>query len=84
MYPSGLAGNVGRERLERKYKGRDRETSRSMRVCPCYGNSIGNFKEYWETYERHPALIGGFIWDWWTKACVCPPLTAKKPHGRRR
>ena len=28
------------------------------------GNSIGNFKEYWETYERYPALVGGFIWDW--------------------
>ncbi|MCG6191104.1 glycoside hydrolase family 2 TIM barrel-domain containing protein [Maribellus maritimus] len=28
------------------------------------GNSVGNLEEYWEAIEKHPALIGGFIWDW--------------------
>ena len=28
------------------------------------GNSLGNFKEYWDSFEKHPALQGGFIWDW--------------------
>ncbi|CAL8464023.1 g3558 [Coccomyxa elongata] len=28
------------------------------------GNSNGNYKEYWESYEKHPYLQGGFIWDW--------------------
>lgn len=36
------------------------------------GNSIGNFKEYWETYEHYPALIGGFIWDWVDQSIKMP------------
>ncbi|MFG0289455.1 MAG: glycoside hydrolase family 2 TIM barrel-domain containing protein, partial [Rhodopirellula sp. JB044] len=28
------------------------------------GNSVGNFQEYWNAYESHDALQGGFIWDW--------------------
>ncbi|CAL5226900.1 g9773 [Coccomyxa viridis] len=28
------------------------------------GNSNGNYKEYWESFEGHPYLQGGFIWDW--------------------
>ncbi len=28
------------------------------------GNSIGNFKDYWEIIEQYDNLQGGFIWDW--------------------
>lgn len=28
------------------------------------GNSNGCLKEYWDAFERHPGLQGGFIWDW--------------------
>lgn len=28
------------------------------------GNSMGNFKEFWEVIERNPQLQGGYIWDW--------------------
>jgi beta-galactosidase len=28
------------------------------------GNSVGNFKDYWELIERYDKLQGGFIWDW--------------------
>jgi beta-galactosidase len=28
------------------------------------GNSLGNFKEYWDEIESHPFLQGGFIWEW--------------------
>lgn len=28
------------------------------------GNSVGNFKEYWDVIEKHKVLQGGFIWDW--------------------
>lgn len=28
------------------------------------GNSVGNFKEYWELIYEHEQLQGGFIWDW--------------------
>jgi len=28
------------------------------------GNSLGNFKEYWDIIESYSGLQGGFIWDW--------------------
>lgn len=28
------------------------------------GNSLGNYKAYWEVYEKYAKLQGGFIWDW--------------------
>jgi beta-galactosidase len=28
------------------------------------GNSVGNFKKYWDLIEQDNRLIGGFIWDW--------------------
>ena len=28
------------------------------------GNSVGNFKEYWDMIKKYPVLQGGFIWDW--------------------
>ncbi|MBB4677517.1 beta-galactosidase [Crossiella cryophila] len=28
------------------------------------GNSLGNFREFWEVIRANPALQGGFIWDW--------------------
>ncbi len=28
------------------------------------GNSLGNFKDYWDAIESHPFLQGGFIWEW--------------------
>jgi beta-galactosidase len=28
------------------------------------GNSMGNFKDYWDVIESHPYLQGGFIWEW--------------------
>ncbi|MFX1480019.1 MAG: glycoside hydrolase family 2 TIM barrel-domain containing protein, partial [Promethearchaeota archaeon] len=27
------------------------------------GNSLGNFQEYWDVFEKYPNVIGGFIWD---------------------
>ncbi|WP_231333699.1 glycoside hydrolase family 2 TIM barrel-domain containing protein [Actinomadura graeca] len=28
------------------------------------GNSLGNFREFWEVIRRHPQTQGGFVWDW--------------------
>lgn len=28
------------------------------------GNSLGNFQEYWDAFEKYDVLQGGFIWDW--------------------
>ena len=32
--------------------------------CHAMGNAIGNIAEYWEIFNRYPALSGGCIWDW--------------------
>ncbi|WFB36846.1 glycoside hydrolase family 2 TIM barrel-domain containing protein [Kiritimatiellota bacterium B12222] len=29
-----------------------------------HGNSLGNYQEYWDLFEAHPQLWGGFVWDW--------------------
>ncbi|MGB7068880.1 MAG: glycoside hydrolase family 2 TIM barrel-domain containing protein [Pyrinomonadaceae bacterium] len=28
------------------------------------GNSLGNYKDYWDVIESQPRLQGGFIWEW--------------------
>jgi len=28
------------------------------------GNSLGNFKDYWDVIRKYDVLQGGFIWDW--------------------
>jgi beta-galactosidase len=28
------------------------------------GNSVGNLQDYWDYFENHRELQGGFIWDW--------------------
>lgn len=28
------------------------------------GNSLGNFRDYWDVIENNPFLQGGFIWEW--------------------
>jgi len=42
------------------------------------GNSLGNFKEYWDLIERHPMLLGGCIWEWCDHA-----LRRTDARGRR-
>lgn len=69
--------SVGKDRLQKAQKG---ETVQPHVVCEyahAMGNAIGNFKEYWETYERYPALIGGFIWDWVDQSIEMPTPDGK-------
>ncbi len=43
------------------------DPSRPLILCEyahAMGNSVGNFKEYWDVIEKYSALQGGFIWDW--------------------
>ena len=42
------------------------------------GNALGNFQEYMDTFERHPRLIGGCIWDW-----VDQNIRATRMEGNR-
>ena len=36
------------------------------------GNSMGNFKEYWDLIRSEPAYQGGFIWDFMDQALRWP------------
>ena len=43
------------------------EESRPVILCEyahAMGNSLGNFKDYWDAFRTQPRLQGGFIWDW--------------------
>lgn len=42
------------------------------------GNSLGNFKDYWDTIRKYDVLQGGFIWDW-----VDQGLVKTTEDGRR-
>ena len=41
------------------------------------GNSVGNFKDYWDIIHRYDILQGGFIWDW-----VDQGILTKNAKGR--
>ncbi len=49
----------------------DRVSARKLRDRPylqceyahCMGNSLGNFREYWDIYRKYDRIAGGFIWD---------------------
>lgn len=33
-----------------------------------HGNSLGNFQDYWDVFDKFPMLLGGFIWEWCDQA----------------
>lgn len=43
------------------------ESDRPLILCEyahAMGNSLGNFIDYWDTFEKYDILQGGCIWDW--------------------
>jgi beta-galactosidase len=45
----------------------EKDPARPVIICEyahSMGNSVGNFKDYWDLFYKHPRLQGGFIWDW--------------------
>lgn len=56
---------TGRERLQDYQQGR--RGIRPHVQCEnthAMGNSMANQREYYDLYERYPALAGEFVWDW--------------------
>ncbi len=66
MYGSlGTMESIGRERLNDYNQGRTGirphvqcENTHAM------GNSMGNQREFFDIYEKYPAMAGEFVWDW--------------------
>jgi len=45
----------------------DPRADRPLIMCEfahAMGNSLGNYKEYWQAIEGNHGLQGGFVWDW--------------------
>lgn len=43
------------------------DTTRPVIICEyahSMGNSLGNFRKYWDAFYKYPRLQGGFTWDW--------------------
>jgi beta-galactosidase len=56
------------------------DPSRPVIICEyahTMGNSLGNFKKYWDLFYQYPRLQGGFNWDW-----VDQGLRSKDDQGR--
>ncbi len=50
--------------LVRYSKGKENRPMIMSEFAHIMGNSLGNYKEYWDAIENHPKLQGGFIWEW--------------------
>lgn len=69
---SGLEGNTDivspmYASIERLEEYAQNYSDRPFILCEyahAMGNSVGNFKEYWDMMKKYPVLQGGFIWDW--------------------
>ncbi len=44
------------------------------------GNSMGNFKEYWDLIRKYPSYQGGFIWDFVDQALRWPSSAEGTDH----
>lgn len=44
------------------------------------GNSMGNFKDYWDIIRKYPNYQGGFIWDFVDQAIIWPSKVPGNDH----
>ncbi len=51
------------DEVEAYAKGDDSRPFIFCEYAHAMGNSMGNFKDYWELFRKYPCLQGGFIWD---------------------
>ena len=56
--------NIGEQRLAEYKAGWRPKPHVQCENTHAMGNSMGNQREMFNLYERYPALIGEFIWDW--------------------
>jgi beta-galactosidase/beta-glucuronidase len=58
MYPKPA------EVVERMERDPDRRPVIICEYAHSMGNAGGHFARFWEVFEAHPRLQGGFVWDW--------------------
>ncbi len=57
---------------------RPRKAIIQLEYAHAHGNSLGNFKDYWDTIYRYPMAQGGFVWDF-----VDQTFAEQRADGRR-
>ncbi len=58
----------------------NKDNTRPLIICEyahAMGNSLGNFRKYWDMFYSNERMQGGFIWDW-----VNQSLRSKDANGR--
>lgn len=50
--------------IDRAKRSKDDRPYVTCEYSHAMGNSNGCLKEYWDAFEQHPGLQGGFIWEW--------------------
>ena len=55
---------TGEERLNQYKNGQQPRPHIQCENTHAMGNAMGNQREYFNLYEKYPALAGEFIWDW--------------------
>lgn len=73
VHSEGMGGSMGVDMSSQMYPGSDgiRTMAGSGKIpyvmCEydhAMGNSLGAFKEYWDSIRSADNMLGGFIWDW--------------------
>ncbi len=65
MYANlGTIEGIGRDRQNQANQGRKPQPHVQCENTHAMGNSMGNQREFFDLYEKYPALAGEFIWDW--------------------
>ena len=56
--------SIGRDRQNQANSGQKVKPHLQCENTHSMGNSMGNQREFYDVYEKYPALAGEFIWDW--------------------
>ncbi|MDE6638066.1 MAG: DUF4981 domain-containing protein [Muribaculaceae bacterium] len=56
--------SIGRDRQNQANSGQKVKPHLQCENTHSMGNSMGNQREFYDLYEKYPALAGEFIWDW--------------------
>ena len=64
--------SIGRDRLNEYNQGKQPKPHVQCENTHAMGNSMGNQREYYNLYEKYPALAGEFIWDWKDQGITVP------------
>ncbi|MDE7096492.1 MAG: DUF4981 domain-containing protein, partial [Muribaculaceae bacterium] len=71
--------SIGRDRQNQANSGQKVKPHLQCENTHSMGNSMGNQREFYDLYEKYPALAGEFIWDWKDQGLKMP--VPGKPEG---